>query len=41
MLEGHQMTSRGRPMLFCDPACYDAATQADVAAAELAVGPTE
>lgn len=41
MLEGHQMTCRGRPVLFCDPACYDAATQADVAPAELAVDPTQ
>ena len=23
MLEGHQMTCRGRPMLFCDPACFE------------------
>lgn len=30
MLEGLQMTCRGRPMLFCDPACYDAAARIDI-----------
>lgn len=40
MLEGHQMTCRGRPMLFCDPACYDAVAPADAAADEIAADPT-
>jgi len=40
MLEGHQMTCRGRPMLFCDPACYDAATLADTAVGQIAADST-
>jgi hypothetical protein len=40
MLEGHQMTCRGRPMLFCDPACYNASTPADVPAEEIIADPS-
>lgn len=36
MLDGYQMTCRGRPMLFCDTACYDAATGPDVSADNVA-----
>lgn len=40
MLEGHQMTCRGRPMLFCDPTCYDAAAPVDAPADEKVADPT-
>ncbi len=40
MLEGHQMTCRGRPMLFCDPACYNASMRADVPADDAITDPS-
>ncbi len=40
MLEGHQMTCRGRPMLFCDADCYNASMRADVPADETITDPS-
>lgn len=38
--ERNQMTCRGRPMLFCDPACYNASMRADVPSGEIIADPS-